>query len=1075
MVLALKIAVNARSRSRPAWILAVLALFLLALAAPAWCGAYSFDQRQDRERLVFEFDRALPQYQAARTGLTEITLTLPKGLALDGRAAPGTDLGRARLVAGVAAAEGGVRISLKEPGFGFVVHALPDTRKLVVDVFRDPLGARWKPGGVAASPAPASPTPPAKAPAPAAPAAKNGAPAAAAKAQPRNVSAPPAPAPAAPAAKAPAPAGEGRAAGPAAEAAPAPAAGPLPATPRPFYAVPYVFRGKVRAVGPDQAQVISPREAAPAPQPEAPAAPVTQIAPGKGQAHGGIVKGHVGQVASAPAGAPADRKAAPAAPSEVQAPAGREAAPEQAAPFGRDRLVENLLKGGPGSEFRGAVLTPPPAAQVEAAMAAKAPALPQPEPEAPARPAEPAPVAAQAAGEAAAPAANMTEIAAAPLADNATVTAEESLFNAQTAISQGNYKDGLKDVESVLHMAKIPPALREEALYTRADVLYSMNRENLAGNFDAINGAYEAAINFNLKSERLPAALLRLSVLNLNVGNLPEATAYTKLLRTKHPGDSNVPLSYYYWGDYYFKKGDYQNAADQFQYLVQVYPDSKFVREASVSLAQALRKLGYDKQAAQIVDFIEKRWPRFYVEYPPILRLSGDVAFATRDWKKAKDDYWLYYNLAPGGEDADVVLARLGDIYVESKVPNAAREIYGKAVEDFADREGGLIARMRLAEEGIYDQPSVQDMFTVFDRPFNQRPKEIYQEIIAKHPDSPLAPLAQLKMAIWQMWDNKNLDALKTLGEFDAKFPDSALKDRAHRAGLKAFERAAATFMREQGYGPVVALYDEYAFIRDGVENLDDQTKLSLGLALWKGGRTDLALDMVRPFLGRTQVPKFSELAMGLAVGLFVDSQNWEKVVELATVSKSWDMAPEYKRELTYALALAYENLHRPEEARPLWMDLGRDPGLDRRQKAYATYFLAQDAVSREDLKTAYEFAQDSYTLLLEIGEDPDKVRDSLAILVDVTERSARPQEALNWAKQYGEYVTRNDPGWPAYRYRLAGLFRQNGDEKSWRETLADLAKSAPASLYGRMAASELKSSSLEQAAREYAPRSNFQ
>jgi outer membrane protein assembly factor BamD (BamD/ComL family) len=113
-----------------------------------------------------------------------------------------------------------------------------------------------------------------------------------------------------------------------------------------------------------------------------------------------------------------------------------------------------------------------------------------------------------------------------------------------------------------------------------------------------------------------------------------------------------VPLSYYYWGDYYFKKGDYQNAADQFQYLVQVYPDSKFVREASVSLAHSLRKLGYDKQAAQIVDFIEKRWPRFYVEYPPILRLSGDVAFATQDWKKAKDDYWLYYNLAPTGEDA---------------------------------------------------------------------------------------------------------------------------------------------------------------------------------------------------------------------------------------------------------------------------------------------------------------------------------------------------------------------------------------------------------------------------------------
>ncbi len=1069
MVLALYSEVKTLSRSRHAWILLGPALCLLVLAFPGLCGAYSFDQRQDRERLVFEFEGKLPQYSAARTGSTEIMLTLPKGLALDGRSAPGTDLKRARLVEGVAAADGGVRITLKDPGFGFVVHALPDTRKLVVDIFRDPLGARWKPSGSPAPAAPAAkaaPAPAAKAPAKAsakAPAAKAAAPAAAAAAP--NASSPAAAAPAEPSQV---------------EAPPA-----QPAAPRPFYSVPYVFRGKVRAVGPDQAKPVSVAESAPVPAaPEASAeaaAPAPAAAPaapapvsGRGQVRGGISQGGTG---AAPASGQAPAPAAPNASAAAPAPAPATAPAAPAEPFGRSRIVENLLAGGPGSEFRGAVLAPPPAAAVDQAMAAKEPPLPQPEPEAPPAPIAQAEAPAQpaAGAEAGLPEANMTETAEAPAADNATMSLEESLLTAQASIANGNYKAGLEEVESILRSPKVPPALKEEVLYTKADVLYSMHREDLAGNFDAINGAYEAAMNYNLKSERLPAALLRLSVLNLNVGNLPEATAYTKLLRTKHAGDSNVPLSYYYWGDYYFKKGDYQNAADQFQYLVQVYPDSKFVRESSVSLAQALRHLGYDKQAAQIVDFIEKRWPRFYVEYPPILRLSGDVAFANKNWKKAKDDYWVYYNLDPTGEDADVVLARLGDIYVETKSFPAAKEIYEKAAGDFTDREGGLIARMRLAEEGIYDQPTVEDMFTVFDRPFSKRPVEIYSEIIDKHPNSPLAPLAQLKMAIWYMWDNKNLDALKAIGEFDKKFPDSELKERAHKAGLKAFERAAATFMREQGYSPVVALYDQYPFLRDGVESLDSQSRLSLGLALWKAGRADLALDMVRPFLGKAQVPQYSELAMGLAVGLFVDNQNWEKVVELATVAKSWDMAPEYKRELTYALALAHENLHQPDQARPLWEELGRDPGLDRKQKAYATYFLAQDAVSRDDLKTAYEYAQDAYTLLLESGEDSGKVRDSLAILVDVTERSARPQEALNWAKQYGEYVTKSDPGWPAYRYRLAGLFRQNGDEKAWRETLDDLAKAAPGSLYGRMAASELQSSSLEQAAREYSPPQNFQ
>lgn len=1033
---------------------------MLVLSAPVRGGVYSFDQQQDRERLVFEFDGALPPYRAARTGATEIAVSLPKGLGLDGRPAPGSDLGRARLVAGVESTPQGLRITLKDPGFGFVVHALPESRKLVVDVFRDPLGARWRPSG-APSPAPAAA---AAKPAAKAPAAQPGKPA---KAPAAGTKAAPAPSPAdRKTVEAPAPARTG------AEIA--------PAAPRPFFAVPYVFRGKVRQVGQDQAEFGTARgrggeQAAAAPTPEAapapagpvvsaPAPPAVPVVSGKGQVRGGV------STAAPPAPGPAARAAVEPAP-PAPAPAARPAAPE---PFGRDRLVENLLQGGPPSEFRGAVLQPLPAAEVDQAMAAKAPALPQPEPEVPAKPAEPLAEAPAPAGEAA-PEGNLTETAAAPEADNATMTFEESLLSAQTAISMGNYQAGLDEVEALLRSPKLPKSMREEAMYTRADVLYVLHKDDLAGNFDVINGAYEAAMNYNLKSERLPSALLRLSVLNLKVGNMPEATAYTKLLRTKHPNDTNVPLSYYYWGAHYFDKGDFQNAADQFQYLVQVYPDSKFVRESSVSLAQALRKLGYDKQAAQIVDFIEKRWPRFYIEYPPILRLSGDVAFSNQDWKKAKDDYWVYFNLAPTGEDADVVLARIGDIYVESKSFKAAKEIYEKAAEAFADKEGGLIARMRLAEEGIYDRPSVEDMFSVFDRPFNKRPVEIYQEIIAKHPDSPLAPLAQIKMAIWHMWDNKNLDALKTIGQFDAMFPGSDLADRAHKAGLKAFERAAATFMREQGYAAVASLYDQYDFVRSGAADLDPQARLALGLALWKTGRAELALDLVRPYLGKEQVPQFSELALGLAVGVFVDNANWDKVVELATVASSWDMAPEYRRELTYALALARENLHQPDQARPLWEALGRDVGLDRRQKAYATYFLAQDAVAREDLKAAYEYSQDAYTLLLESGEDTGKIRDSLAILMDVTERSARPREALEWARKYGEYVTKGDPGWPAYRYRLAGLSRQNGDDKAWRETLEDLARVAPASLYGRMAASELQSSSLEQAAREYAPPPSFQ
>ena len=117
------------------------------------------------------------------------------------------------------------------------------------------------------------------------------------------------------------------------------------------------------------------------------------------------------------------------------------------------------------------------------------------------------------------------------------------------------------------------------------------------------------------------------------------------------------------------------------------------------------------------MDYIDKRWPRFYAEYPPILRLMGDVTFKTGDYEKAKGYYWTYYNLDPEEEDIDMVLARLGDIYLQDGHKNAAREVYQEAAARFPDKDGGLVARMRLAEEGVFNEPTVETMFPVFNRP----------------------------------------------------------------------------------------------------------------------------------------------------------------------------------------------------------------------------------------------------------------------------------------------------------------------------------------------------------------------
>ena len=140
-------------------------------------------------------------------------------------------------------------------------------------------------------------------------------------------------------------------------------------------------------------------------------------------------------------------------------------------------------------------------------------------------------------------------------------------------------------------------------------------------------------------------------------------------------------------------------------------------------------------------------------------------------------------------------------------------------------------------------------------------------------------------------------------------------------------------------------------------------------------------------------------------------------------------------------------------------------------RQAYARYFVAMAARQERDLETAYVLAQDALTLFANSGvKDDEKVKDLMGLLMDVTESSGRIREALRWAEDYAKYVPKSNPNWPALRYRTAQLYKKAAETQQWQDILKDLAESQPQSLYGRMAASELKSHALEKSAQQFSP-----
>lgn len=661
-----------------------------------------------------------------------------------------------------------------------------------------------------------------------------------------------------------------------------------------------------------------------------------------------------------------------------------------------------------------------------------------------------------------------------PPADPAVVLPEVS-----RALGQKKFDEGLAKVEKLLQQSNLSRDQREEALHLRAEVLFGKHQDDLGANFQAIAQATTQALNFNQLSQRNAGALLRLGYLNLRVKNIPEAEAQFNLLRRQFPDDEHVPLTYYYWGDYYYGRNELPRAADQFQYVVQKFANSKIARESALGLARSYYGMGYYQEAFEVIDYIERRWSRFYLDYPPFLNMMGDVAFRLNKLDYALEHYWLYVNLEPKGTETDIILTRIGDVYAMQRQTNAAQAVYKESIARFPDRDGGLVARMRLAEAMINDDPTILGMFSVFDRPYDVSPQDVYKSIIEDHAASSLVPLAMLKLAMWQLWQKDYIATLDTATDFMNKFPQHELVPKIKEVALKAFAVLSSESVVDGRYSRMREIWERYPVVQSQQDILGPESRVALGVSYWKEGKPDDALEAIGSFFIGNRVPIYSEMALSLALNIYLEHDQWAAIREVAHRVELWELSPESQQQLDYALALSAENLGEADVAAPLWQKLYDSGTLPDVQRAYASYFLARNAERNQELEKAYMLGLDALTRLTAIAEaspnqaDLGKVITQLGSLMNVAEKAGRLNEALQYAQRYLEYLGAEDPERAAVLYRMARIHRQMGNDEAWRKGLTEIAQKYAGTVYGQTAASELKAAELAKGAAQYSPLGN--
>ena len=1003
------------------------ALLLLLAANASLAASWRWSVASSgRERLLITLDESDADLTVTRTGTQKLSVNLTKASQFSTQPVPE----QTKLFAGVVQQGTKIELSLSNPAFGYVVLR-PSPVQVIVDVYPDPLGERWRP--------PASPSTHVSADDEAQPTAQAGS---RGVASPGASAAAPGTVPYSESGNSPADVGAIRAAinkgGPEAWpqdkalssgfafplSAPAAAAGQTVQAPA---ELPPAARGS---------ELSSPALAGAAVPPSTVQTPTT-----------------------APSPPPEKTASLPPLPEELQ-----KASAPQLPPLPQ-REQQAQRQSAPQAPQ---AITPPPVAQPDNHSAQLAPKTP------PASGDEGTQVMGQAKGPQPllANATNASANATAPVVyvdekGNPVpkpLDPEELMAQVSASMGQKEYRAALETLNTLKGMP-LPREQKEKVLYQISDATWDLYKDKALEGYERIIAATNEAMNANLRSPGVPGAMLRLGEANLLVGNLREAEAYFSARRTAYPPSPEVPASFLKLGSALLRDKQYARAAGVFRDIIQKYPESPVLKTASVSLAVALSALKEMKEAGIVIDFVEKRWPRHYLDDTAFLLLQAAYSLRNDKLQEALQQYWLYYNLEPDKPGNDKILLQIGEIYLRQGRLQPALDVFAEIPRRYPDTEGADYALLRLAEKGIHDGPAIsrEEMFAVFDNPGVPAPQIAYAKLKKKNPDKPIGALSSLKLVLWQLWDKQYVDAIRMAADYIDMHPEEPGASLARQVILDSFDHEEKQDLQEENYGRILILWNGFPLIRAKHTPLEDGLRVALAKGHLERGEEAEATELLGYFLQGPKDPQYGEYAFTFFFNRYLAASNWNGILNLGEQIADWDLSPRMRNELDYAMALSAENLGLPRKALPLWQKLAPKDDIPLYEKAYATYFLAKEAEQRKDIKASYEYNKAALQLFSKLQDersdkaDPDRVKETISSLMDICEVSNHIPEALDWVERYNAFVPEASPEYAGLRFRESRLYRKMGDTAKSRALLEQIVRAEPDSPFGKAAASELR------------------
>ncbi|MBQ7617882.1 MAG: tetratricopeptide repeat protein, partial [Desulfovibrio sp.] len=382
-------------------------------------------------------------------------------------------------------------------------------------------------------------------------------------------------------------------------------------------------------------------------------------------------------------------------------------------------------------------------------------------------------------------------------------------------MEQKKYDDALELLGRAKEAPSIDAKTLEEVLYLISDCYWFRYERDLVAGLELVLTSTNEALNANLRSERVPDALLRLCLAHVGAGNLLDAEGYITAILRRFPNYPGTAIGLTNLAQAFLKKGRPDLAERFFSIVVDKYPESSQLKAASVGLIQAYYDQKNFDRAKLILDFVNKRWPRHYIDDPEFLLLQANLEKEFKQKEKQVQTLWQFFNLEPNNPRTLPIFLEMADIYLAAKNLPIANYLYQEIVKRGPTSPESITARLRLSEQGFYEVPlSFATMNALYGRGSKPPFPMVYAELAQMSKTYPDAINARLKLAMWYLWDKQYMEAMGKAAEFIDEYPEHPNANLAKDIIWKAFENELALAFSEENYLRILTLWNAFPLVR---------------------------------------------------------------------------------------------------------------------------------------------------------------------------------------------------------------------------------------------------------------------